>query len=293
VSQSYAGVYVQDELGFFDNRLRLTLAGRYSYVKENDYGSDAVAKKFTPRVGLSWSVDKFTSVYGLYDVAFVPQSGFRKDGETIQPLTGNNLEFGVKRDWAEGKWNSSISAYRIFRNNVISSDPGDPTGRYVVQLGQTRAEGIEVDIRGEVLPGLTLTANYAYTDAKITKTDSSLAQKATIGQKVPGYATHTANAWLSYQLKNGALKGLGISGGLTFLLDRQTWEWYASSTYKQLPDYSKIDGAIFWEKDKIRLSFNMYNIADKYLYSGAGYSNYYYWQAEPGRNSRFGIAYRW
>jgi hypothetical protein len=38
----------------------------------------------------------------LYDQAFVPQSGRLANGNKVQPLTGNNIEFGVKRDWAAG-----------------------------------------------------------------------------------------------------------------------------------------------------------------------------------------------
>ncbi|HVU58134.1 MAG TPA: TonB-dependent receptor [Puia sp.] len=291
IAQSYTGVYVQDELGFFNNRLRVTLAGRYTYVKNLD-GDEATAKKFTPRLGLSYSIDHQTSVYALYDQALVPQSGIRKDGGTVQPLTGNNTELGIKRNWADGRWTTSLSAYRILRNNENASDPGDPTGKFIVQLGQTRATGIEFDLRGEIVRGLTLTANYAYTDSKITKADTSKASQGTIGNKVPGYAEHTANAWLNYQIGSGVLKGLGISAGATFLGHRNMWEWGTSADFLPLPDYTKLDGGIFWEQNKIRVSLNVFNLADKYLYSGAAYDTYYYYQAEPGRNWRLGMTYK-
>jgi iron complex outermembrane receptor protein len=292
VSQSLVGVYLQDELGFLENKLRLTLAGRYTHVKQNDYGTGSSANRLTPRIGLSYSVDEQTSVYAVFDQAFVPQSGFRKDNKTVKPLTGNNTELGVKREWAGGKWSSSLSVFRILRNNENSSDPSDPSGKYIVQLGQSRAQGLEFDIRGELLPGLTLTANYALTDNQITKSDTSSAAKATIGSKVPGYAKHTANAWLNYKIQEGPLKGLGVSGGMTYLGTRSTWSWPGSTGQMPLPDYTKFDGGIFWEQDRLRISCNIYNLADKYLYSGSAYASYYYWQAEPGRNWRLGLNYR-
>jgi iron complex outermembrane receptor protein len=292
VDQSLVGVYLQDELGFFDNKLRLTLAGRYTHVTQNDYGTTSKANKFTPRLGLSYSLTENTSVYAVYDQAFVPQAGNRRDLKKVEPLTGNNMEFGFKRDWMGGKWSTSLSVYRILRNNEISNDPSDPTGRYIVQLGQTRAQGIEFDLRGEIVPGLTLTANYALTDNQITKSDTSAASKATIGNKVPGYAKHTANAWLNYKIQDGILKGFGISGGFTFLGTRSTWTWTGATGEKALPDYTKFDGGLFWEHDKLRISCNVYNLADKYLYTGAAYGTYYYWQAEAGRNWRLGINYR-
>ncbi|RXK86009.1 TonB-dependent receptor [Filimonas effusa] len=291
VDQSLVGLYVQDELGFLNNQLRLTLAARYTHVTQTEYGATAKKNKFTPRIGLSYSVTPGTSVYALYDQAFVPQSGVRKDGKDVQPLTGNNMEVGIKRDWAEGKWSTNLSVYRILRNNNNTTDPSDITGVYIVQLGQTRAQGLELDIRGEIASGLTLTANYAFTDNQITKTDTSAASKATIGNKVPGFAKHTANAWLNYKLQEGALKGLGFSAGFTFMADRSTWVW-SSNRNDALPDYTKFDGGIFWEHDKFRVNLNVFNLADKYLYTGSSYGSYVYWQAEAGRNWRMSINYR-
>ena len=292
VAQSYTGIYVQDELGFFNNVLRVTLAGRYSNVKNTNYGTVSTAEKVTPRIGASVSVDRQTAVYALYDQAFTPQSGNKQDGSAIKPLTGNNMEVGIKRDWLGGKVSTSVAVYRILKNNENSTDPSDPTGRFVVQLGQTRAQGVEFDIRGEILPGLTATANYALTDNQVTKADTSATSQLSIGNKVPGYAKHTANAWLNYRINNGALKGLGISGGFTFLGERSTWSWAGSVKSAQLPDYTKFDAGIFWEQDKFRVALNVFNLADTYLYSGAAYADYYYWQAEPGRNWRLGVTYR-
>ena len=293
ITQSYTGVYAQDELGFFSNTLRLTLAGRYTYVTQSDYGTMKTAKKFTPRFGLSYSIDNNTSVYALFDQSFVPQAGLRRDSQSVKPLTGNNMEIGIKRDWFGGRWNTTLSLYRILKNNQTASDPANTASeQFVVQFGQTTTKGIEFDTKGEIVRGLTMTANYAYTDSKITKADSSATAQRRIGNVVPGYAKHNANAWLNYQFCKGALKGFGISGGFSFQGSRTTWAWAGAKGQLALPDYFKLDGGLFWEKDKMRITCNVLNIADKYLYSGSPYANYYYYQAEPGRNWRLGIGYR-
>mgnify|MGYP001018322751 CR=1 FL=1 len=72
ITETYTSAYVQDELGFLDEKLRLTLAGRYTYVKSNSYGTIISKRQFTPRVGLSYSFDENSSVYALYDKTFVP-----------------------------------------------------------------------------------------------------------------------------------------------------------------------------------------------------------------------------
>jgi iron complex outermembrane receptor protein len=142
--QHYQSLYVQDELGFLDQRLRLTLAGRYTHALTVDpYDGSANNKQFTPRVGVSFSVDPATSVYVVYDQSFLPQSGTLFDGGTVKPVTGNSLEAGIKRDWFNGKWSTSVSVYQILKNNQLVADPEHPNANYVIQLGQTKTHGVE------------------------------------------------------------------------------------------------------------------------------------------------------
>jgi iron complex outermembrane receptor protein len=295
-NQRYTGVYAQDELGFYNNTIRLTVGGRYTTVTQSAFGgADQKAERFTPRVGLSVSIDKNTSVYALYDQAFIPQSGILRNGGKIKPITGENLEFGIKRDWFNGKWNTTASVYRIVKNNELTADPTNsgPNESYSVVLGQKRAEGIEFDVRGNVVRGLSLIANYAYTNSKVTKVTKGVTG-INVGDVIPGFAKHTANAWLSYKVMDGALKGVGISAGFNWQIDRATSNWNDNDTRYNLPDYFKLDGGVFWEKNKVRLSLNMFNVLNKYLYSGGYYEwlNSYYWQTETPRNLRFSMSYK-
>lgn len=294
IDQKYSGLYISDELGFFDNTVRLTLAGRYTFVKQSSFGgSMEEAKRVTPRIGLSVSLDRNTSVYGLYDEAFVPQSGRIKNGDKVRPIMGGNIEFGIKRDWFNGRWNTTASIYRIIKNNELTSDPNEaPTSGYSIVVGQKRAEGVEFDIRGILVKGLSVVANYAYTDGKFTEAAANTGFKA--GDVVPGFAKHTVNSWLNYKVSNGFLKGAGISGGFSWLMDRATSDWSENRNQQELSDYFKLDGGVFWEKGKIKLTMNVFNILDEYLYSGSYYDwlNAFYWQSEAPRNVRLGITYK-
>jgi iron complex outermembrane recepter protein len=292
--QAYTGLYLQDELGFLENRIRLTLAGRYTYVKQNEGGPAYDAKKFTPRVGLSVSIDKQTSAYALYDQSFIPQTGFLRDSSQIKPKTGNNLEVGLKRDWMNSKWSTTLSVYRIIRKDELRADPNNQQNeQFSVVLGQTKTQGVEFDMKGELLPGLNLLINYAYTDSKIDEATKAIPELKK-NDRVPGYATHNANAWLSYKLEQGPLKGLGFAAGFTYLKDRDSWTWAGQDNVAALPDYFRLDGSLFWEKGKVRVTANIYNILDKYLYNGTyeDWAKYYSWQTEAGRNLRFNVAYR-
>ncbi|MFC5409855.1 TonB-dependent siderophore receptor [Larkinella bovis] len=287
MTQSFTGLYLQDELRFWQDRIRLTLAGRLTSVKDSQYGTGTNETRFTPRVGISGSLTKQTSLYALYDQAFVPQAGTDRQGKRFDPITGNNLEAGLKKDWAEGRWNSTVSVYQITKNNVLTTDPTNPN--YSIQLGQTKANGVEVDVRGELLPSLNLVVNYAYTDAKITKDTRS----ESVGMPVPGFSKHVTNAWLSYRLRKTALQGLGVSLGYQWQLDRYGWFSDAISKEPTLPNTFKLDGAISWQNRRMHIALNVNNILDAYLYSGAYYawSNAYYWQAEAPRNFRLSLGY--
>jgi iron complex outermembrane receptor protein len=285
VGQSYTGLYVQDEIRFLEDRIRLTLAGRYTTVKETQYGVNSNDEKFTPRVGLSVSIDKSSSVYALYDEAFVPQTGTDYSGKAFDPITGNNTELGVKKDWFGGRWNTTLSAYRITKNNVLTADPEH--AMFSVQLGQTQTQGMEFDVRGEIIHGLNLTLNYAYTDSKVTKdTDPK-----NVGIAVPGSTKHITNGWLSYRFSQAGLRGLGISMGYQYQNGRSSW-YVFDGTDQSLPDYFRLDGSVSWQSNRYSVALNVNNILNAYLYSGAPYGGMYYWQTEAPRNLRVTVGYK-
>ncbi|MBI3232739.1 MAG: TonB-dependent receptor [Bacteroidetes bacterium] len=279
MSQFYSSIYIQDELGFFKNKIRLTLAGRFTnLVSANWGGKPDSAQHFTPRVGLSGSISKNLSIYALYDEAFIAQSGRLASGEKVQPITGNNMEIGIKKNWFNGKWNTTLAIYRILKNNE-----------------QKRAQGIEFDLKGTITKGLNLIANYAYTDSRVLKvTDGVTFLKA--GDNIPGYSKHTINSWLTYKVSKGILENFGISAGATWLIDRTSVgeSYWGTSNTQKMKDYMKVDAGLFWEKEKLKITLNIFNVLNEYLYSGAyyQYSSAYYYQTEAPRNMRLSLNYK-
>ncbi|QTE36424.1 TonB-dependent receptor [Mucilaginibacter gossypii] len=295
-TEKYQSFYVQDELGFFDQKLRLTVAGRYTHATTTDpYAGDTKGHKFTPRFGLSVNIDPTTTAYAVYDQSFVPQTGKIYGGQKVKPITGNNMELGLKRDWFDGKWNTTLSAYQILKNNQLVTDPdkhGESAANYVLQLGQTKTKGVEFDTRGEIITGLSLMVNYAYTDSKISKDTDP----ANVGNPVPGFAKHVTNAWLTYRLQHGSLKGLGFSTGYQWQLDRLPWSLGTGTS--DLPNYFRLDAGASYQIKKMSFALNVNNVLNKYLYSGGheGLSTdgktVYSWQAEAPTNVRLSIGYK-
>lgn len=297
MAMRYTSTYVQDEISFLDNKVRLTLAGRYTFLVQDSWGGKPdTASHFTPRVGLSVSVTKNFAVYALYDQAFTPQSGRRSDGEKVVPITGNIMEIGLKNAWFGNKWNTSVSVYRITNRNELTPDPNSPpfSGLSVV-LGEKTNQGVEFDLRGNIVRGLDLILNYAYIDSRVTK----VTEGVTIvneGDLLPGNARHTMNGWLTYKLPVNALNGLGLSLGATYLKDRTSLgdSYWGDATKKRMDDYFKMDAGLFWDHQNMRITLNVFNVLDAYLSSGVYYvwSNAYYYQVEAPRNFRVSVNYR-
>lgn len=286
----YSALYLQDELRLFNDKLRLTLAGRYTTTSDaNPYSGSVKAEKFTPRIGLSYSLNKNTSVYAVYDQAFVPQAGASFAGKKFDPITGDNQEIGLKREWLDGRWTASVSAYRITKNNVLSPDPVNQY--FSVQLGQTQTQGMEIDVRGQILPNLEVTMNYAITDGKVTK-DTENQQ---VNRQIPGTDKQIANAWLSYRFQSGSLEGLGLSFGVQHLAGRTGWySQYDRTVDPAMPNYTRFDGAVSYKFGKFGVALNVNNIFNASLISGGyyNYSKFYFWQSEALSNSRLSINYK-
>ncbi len=287
----YSGLYLQDEIGLMENRLRITLAGRYTTLTTgNVYSGDYKNSRFTPRLGVSFNADKNTAIYFLSDQSFMENYGADWQGNSFDPIVGRNLEAGIKRDWMNGRWNTTVSAYRITRNNVLTADldhPNPAGGYFMRQSGQQKTEGIEVDIKGQIVQGLDVIINYAYTDARISK-DS---KEENVGNQVAGSSRQVQNTWLNYRVQKGKISGFGFSLGYQYQAKRSPW-FVFDGTEQSLPDYFRLDGGISYQQEKIGFNLLVNNILNEYLYSGAPYSNYYYWQSEPGTNVRFSVNYR-
>jgi iron complex outermembrane receptor protein len=304
---SYGSAYVQDELGFLDGQLRLSLAGRFTYSETVGKTAATTIKDnvFTPRVGLSYSIDKQTSVYALYDQSYVPVSGADWQGNAFKPIRGNDIEAGVKKEWLGGRWRSSVSAYMIKRQNALVADP-DPShvvaGKtFQAQLGETKSKGIEFDLTGEVVPGLNAIINYAYSSSKISKaTDVK-----TIGNVTSNTAAHTTNAWLQYRLRKGALEGFGASAGIQWLADRYT----GTSQTPNFPNYFRGDAGLSFQRGKYNISLLVNNVLNNLKLLTAGSTTtftdaqmlklpsdasrtYYSYIVEARRNFRMTVAYR-
>ena len=279
-------VYLQDEIGFLENKIRLTLAGRYTNL--STIGNAENDTEFTPRVGLSVDILPTLKAYALYDQSFLPQNGRTISGKPVNPVDAIDIEGGIKKLFFDGRLKAALGVYQITKQNLAFADPADPTGNSVIELGEVQSKGIEFDLQGEITPELNAVLNYANTDVKITKDINP----DNVGNRIAGHAKHITNGWLNYNFSSESkLNGFGVSAGYQYQIERSSWAWSADNE-TDLPDYFRLDGALSWQNNKFRIQANVNNILNEYLYSGANYGSYLYWQSEPGINGRITLTYK-
>ncbi|UNY98375.1 TonB-dependent siderophore receptor [Zhouia spongiae] len=282
----YNAFYVQDEIWMFDDKLRLTLAGRYTDADIFAYGDSSKESKFTPRVGISYDILPSLTVYGLFDQSFTPNYGISRTSQKFDPVEAQDIEAGIKKSFYNGRLKAGLTAYQITKDNILATDPEDVN--FSVQVGQVRSKGFEFDLQGEITPELNVVLNYANTNVEVTEGNEFYV----VGTRIAGHAKHMTNGWLNYNFKNeSALNGFGVSLGYQYQIDRSSWAWNADNE-ALLPDYFRLDGGLSWQNDHLRVNVNVNNILNDYLYSGSAYSQYVYWQSEPGINGRITVAYR-
>jgi iron complex outermembrane receptor protein len=282
---------LQDDIRL-TNWLQLTVGGRFTHYENNASGEALRDDVFTPRVGLLLQPLNNTSVYFIYDRAFVAQTGTNAAGERFDPLRGNNLELGIKHEWFGKRLFTQLAVYNITKTNALTADIDNPG--FSIQTGEVKSKGIELDIVGMIDKNWSVVANYAHTDSKITKDNNPQLQGNR--QQAP---RHTYNAWLKYAINSGVLNGLALGIGGSYYKDQYTFTTKKNATDAQatLPDYKSLNAMASYKIKKISLGLNVdnitsaFNIIGNYNYT-YGTNGEFVYIAMPGINWRLSVTYQ-
>jgi iron complex outermembrane receptor protein len=267
---NFLGIYLQDQVALRDN-LKVLLGGRFDLIdrKYEDFISDTESSgtdsAFSPRVGIVYQPIPAISLYASYTSSFTPPGGsyFFGVDSSFKPERGKQYEVGVKAD-LNNRLSATLALFDLTRTNVTTEDPDRPN--FSIQIGEQNSQGIELNLAGEILPGWSIFAGYAYIDARVTK-DNTL----TPGSRLSNSANHSFNLWTSYEIQDGRLQGLGAGVGLFYVGDRVDF----NNTYT-VPGYFRTDASIFYKRDRFRAALNFKNLFDiEYFESSLGNRVYY------------------
>jgi len=191
---------------------------------------ERVFKSFDPRITVDFKPAPGFLVYaqvasgnksgGFNTTPGLPVANFAYDGEDVK-----SAELGLKSRWANGKLLFNLA---LFRNDisglqlsnlstVVNPFNGTPSTTTIVNnVGKARTQGFETELVLRALPWLTLSGNYAFTDAKaqegteITNGTVFGGNRSVAGFTLPRSPKHSAAGSVAVELPLGqGLQGFG------------------------------------------------------------------------------------
>ena len=274
-----AAVYAQDQLEL-TRWLQIIGGVRFDrfdlgYVNLNAQSGATLGQTFgrtdnlvSPRIGVVLKPIDPLSFYASYSVSYLPASGDQFNALTavstlLKPEKFTNKEVGVKWDISP-VLSFSTALFRLDRENTPIKD----NTSVAVASGQSRVDGVEVSLAGQVTEKWRVTAGYANLYARYLTDTSNAAGTiaARAGNHVPFTPVHTYSLWNRYDITRMWGLGLGVIS--------QT-EYYANADNQvHVPGFTRVDGALFFTVNpNIRAQLNVENIFGVKYYPSADSNN--------------------
>lgn len=246
--------YVQDQADY--GRLHLTGSLRYTKLKfhEREQSTDATYHHVSPRIGATFDIVPGVALYAGYATAFKAPFGF-VGLETPKPEISTNSEAGLKFALKDIGLSGTLAGFQQTRNHAATADPDNLF--MSVQTGQQRARGVEADLVWEPVPALSLLANYAHTDAEVTKDNTT-----PVGDTLPRVPRNSGRIAARYRVLNGAAKGLSFGAGVTAFGARQT----TLPNAVWVPGYTTMDAQAAYDVGRFTVQVSAVNLGGKKAY---------------------------
>ncbi|TAN09041.1 MAG: TonB-dependent siderophore receptor [Rhodanobacteraceae bacterium] len=283
----FVNVYAQDQLSFgshwkallgvawerFNVRARYLLLPPGTATRHTDVS-------FTPRVGLIYQPVPNDSLYASVSRTFTPQGANLSlslkspAGADLAAETATNYEIGNKLDLLGGNLSLTAAVFQLNLKNILNTDPLDPS--VFVLTGAQRNRGFEFTARGNLTSHLSLAANYAYVDARITSASTDGPAGAIAGL-VP---YNQASLWTRYAINNHWGFGGGVLG--------RSRAFTSFSNAVVLPGFARADAMAYYQTPAYRIQLNLRNLLDRRYYATANGDN----QIMPGAPREVSVSFR-
>jgi iron complex outermembrane receptor protein len=284
------GVYAQDQISLFDDRLHILLGGRWdkpTVANASEFGGDWTEcspfctgyplmwhpdkSKLSPRAGALYKLTDYISVYGSYVRSFGQNNGASSTGSTFPPEEALQWELGAKSSWLDSALTASVTLFDLTKKNVVKADPFHPG--FTLPVGVVQSRGVELDVAGQVTDNLSVIASYTFDVAKIVDDNYNGFQ----GNRFNSVAPHVGNVWAKWDTAPRQAEGFEFGFGAYAMDDR----WGADDNLWKMPAYAKFDamGAYRTEIDghKVKVQLNVKNLSDtRYFEYSDSYAFAYY-----------------
>lgn len=236
--------------------------GGFSVADADKYAQTALSPKF----GMVYQVLKERlSLFANYMNGFtnVAPVNVNNGGITttrvFDPEHANQFETGLKSDLFDGKLTGSISYYDINVSNVVLS-----VGQNDYTQGGTRySRGVEFQLNANPLPGFNILAGYTKNKSKLSKgpVDFEGRRPEEAGPE------DLVNAWFSYKIMDGAVKGLGFGFGGNYAAKNKILNRATTGVFT-VPAYTVLNASLSYGMRHFTFGAKLNNLTNKEYYKG-------------------------
>ena len=252
IKQEQTGLYLQDQVKL--DKLIVLVGVRRDSLKQDTttlgaFGATTVIDQdhTSGRVGVLYHFDSGFAPYVSWSQSFEPQGPYGT--RTFKPITGDQLEAGVKYESPDKKIYATLAAFELKRQDVLSPDPANTNES--IQGGEVRSRGIEFEGRAKLTPQLSLSGAATLLDIKNTKdmlaTDDYVTYFNLKGRAPVGVAKKTASVFADYDFDDGALNGLGLGLGVRYVGS----SWGNPINSFKAPSYTLVDLSLSYELENL------------------------------------------
>ena len=215
-----SAIYIEDVWDITQN-LALTLGARYDRVdykvadRTGSGGSgQADFTRFSPLAGLLWSIKPGLKLYGNISRSFDPPTttelanpeGSTGFNQALDPQSATNYELGMKgRLVASARYELALFHIDV-KDAIVPFELAGSGQSFFENAGRSTHRGLEAALSMELLPGLTGSATYTWSDFTF---DQFRAVDGEVfdGNRIPGIPEHLFNIDLAWSHPSGFYVG--------------------------------------------------------------------------------------
>lgn len=217
--------------------------------------------EIVPYGGLIYDLTKEIAAYVSLSQVFIPQTVTDVSGRTLDPRYGTQYEAGVKGAFLNGQLNASLGAFQIEDTNRAYADPANPG--FYLQAGEVRSEGFDVEVSGQPLPGLNLTAGYSFLYTNYVKDATNQGRNFS-----NWYPRHTFKAMAVRRIEDGPLAGFSYGAGVRAVT---SYSGNGSNSALKQNGYALFDAQVGYRfNDNFEVNLTGNNIFDQKYFSALG-----------------------
>jgi len=249
------------------------------------------------QVGLVYKPVENGSIYASYATSSNPVGVDGGDGsegitaaiQNLKPEEVKTYEIGTKWDVLNEKLNLTAAIFRTEKTNTRATTDEGTTKN----IGETRVDGIELGVNGNITEKWAVSAGYTYLDSELidggyenvgTTAAPIYAPSSNNGKQVQNVAKNSATLWTTYQVMPQLTLGAGA-----IAMDKV----YANAANtKYVPGYVRYDAMARYNVNKnVDLQLNVNNLADTRYFTKA-YASHYATEAE-GRSAVLSLNFKY